>query len=299
MELAGVLCGLAAAFAQSLSFLLSRQFVIRQNNAVFRLLVLSHVIMGVASLAILPLVWTASVPPVGRFFWPLAGSAGFYMLGQLGLFFALRYTDASRTAPLLGLKIVVIALITVTLMRKAIGPQQWLAVAMSVGAAFVLHTSGRRMHWQAVAAVLATCVNYSLSDLSIVELVKALGGPGDWHVLLLSVSLSYILCGIVAAILMPWLGRSSAAEWRYALPFSAAWYVAMIFLYACFGLIGALYGNIVQSTRGLISVIIGAALARLGMVHLERRVSRWVFLQRAAAAVLMSAAIALFWLGKR
>jgi hypothetical protein len=54
------------------------------------------------------------------------------------------------------------------------------------------------------------------------------------------------------------------------------------------------FGNIMQSTRGVMSVAIGAALAHLGWHELEQRVDRATLLRRLAAALLMTAAIALY-----
>ncbi|MBN1670360.1 MAG: hypothetical protein JXR37_04975 [Kiritimatiellae bacterium] len=71
----------------------------------------------------------------------------------------------------------------------------------------------------------------------------------------------------------------------------------MVLLFATFGTIGVVYGNIVQSMRGLISVVLGAAVAALGWRAVEQRVGREVVLRRLAAAALMCGAIALFKLG--
>ena len=88
-------------------------------------------------------------------------------------------------------------------------------------------------------------------------------------------------------------------DWLYALPFAAAWLLSMVFLYACFALIGPVFGNILQSTRGILSIVLGAGLARLGVEHLEERVPRAVLLQRIGAALLMCIAVWLFQTGRR
>ena len=65
-------------------------------------------------------------------------------------------------------------------------------------------------------------------------------------------------------------------------------------LYICFGLIGVVFGNIVQSTRGLFSIVIGASLAHAGWHGLETQVDRRTLTRRLLAAALMTAAIALY-----
>jgi hypothetical protein len=58
--------------------------------------------------------------------------------------------------------------------------------------------------------------------------------------------------------------------------------------------VGAVFGNVVQSTRGIMSVVIGAVLAHLGWHELEQQVDRATLVRRIGAACLMTAAIAVY-----
>jgi len=304
----GVIYGFVAALGQSISYFCTRLFVIRRAQGVIRLLVLGHLLMGAASALLLPLVWPERMPPAGGFFWPLMGTAWFYLLGQAGFFFALRHIDASRVSPMLGLKIVILAAITVLILGRTLSPLKWAGVVLSVAAAFVLNYSGRSLSWRVLGGVLFACVMYSLSDLSIRVLVDAVrfpggspggsgGGLGLVRASLVSVFMTYVLCGLVSLPLLIWAGPKALGDLKYALPFAASWLGAMLFLFACFGSIDVLFGNIIQSTRGLMTVLIGAGIAALGMVHLEGRTTRAVLLRRLGAAAMMSAAIVLFVVG--
>jgi hypothetical protein len=74
----------------------------------------------------------------------------------------------------------------------------------------------------------------------------------------------------------------------------------MVFLYACFALVGVVLGNIVQSTRGLISILIAPVMARSDdFGHLETAHPPHAVARRAAVAVLMTGAVALYVLGRR
>ena len=68
----------------------------------------------------------------------------------------------------------------------------------------------------------------------------------------------------------------------------------MVALYACFGFVGAVFGNVLFSTRGIMAVVLGALLAHLGWHDLEEKVDRVTLLRRLTAAVLMTAAIAAY-----
>lgn len=297
MMAAGIGLGLGAALCHSGSYIFSRLFVIRRRHAVIRLLVAAHLVMGAAAALLLPLLWSADVPPVGRYVWPLLGSAGFYLIGQVGLFFLVRRIDASRVAPLLGLKIVLLALITATVLHRPLGPLQWAGVCLAVGAAALLASAGGALGRAALGWLLLACTAYSFSDLSIQELVGSLGPLGRLHASALATCLSYVLCGAAGLALLPFAGTRRAADWAYAVPFAACWFGAMLCLYGCFAFSGVVLGGILQSTRGIISIVLGAVVARLGHVHLERKVSRGVLIGRIAAAVLMVLAVAAFVLG--
>ena len=293
----GIVLGLAVALTQSVSFLCVRLFVVRRHKGVMRLLILGHVIMGVISAAALPLLWDPRAGHVRDFIWPLVGAAGFYLVGQASLMFALTRTDASRISPLLALKIVVLALLTVTALGGQLRALQWGGVALSVAAAFVLNYTGGRLPLSCLAAVALTCAAYAISDLNVKALVSALEAMGKARGSLLAVSMCYTLTGLAALALLPWAGRGVWAEIRYAAPFAISWLAAMVFLFACFAHVGVVFGNILQSTRGLFSILLGARIAAMGMTHLEQKHPRRVLVRRGAAAGMMCLAIALWVAG--
>ena len=294
--LIGILLGLSAAFFQSLSYLFSGHFVRTFRGNMAELLVLAHVTMGGFSLLLLPTALPETMPAVGVYAGPLLGGVLMYVAGQLGLFMALRCTDASRVSPLLGLKLPILTMISIVFLQRHYSAVQWLAVGICLLAAFLLNRSGGRISGIGLTWILAACLGYCLSDLNIRLLVERLRGTGLtlFQASLLGACLSYLLCGALAVAFLPVVSWRRPAYWRVAVPFALAWYGGMLSLFACFGAIGVVFGNIVQSTRGLLSVILGALVARAGYAHLETSISRSVLLRRLAAAVLMILAIVLF-----
>lgn len=290
----GVVFGLGAATLQSMSYLLSRAFFSRHGHAPWLLLVVSHTLMGGMALLLLPWVYPAGMSWNRDVILGTLGAGGFYLLGQQALFAALRHMDASRLAPLLGAKILFLALVTVTFGGAWLTWQQWIAVVLAAGGVYILNDAGGRPPYRGLLAVGVAVVGYSLSDLSIVRLVEGTGLP-SFHGSLLGAALTYLLCGLTLA---PFLARlpaaSQPATWRSALAYAGCWFGSMILLYACFAEIGAVFGNIVQSTRGLISIGLGLWLVSRGRLDIERKVAPRVTVKRGVGAVAMMVAIALY-----
>jgi len=296
-ETIGIVLGLAMAATQSVSLLFVRLFVVRRHKGPVRLLILGHVLMGAIAAAALPFLWDPRAGQLGTFIGPLLGAAGFYLAGQTCLVFALNRTDPSRVSPLLALKIVVLALVTAAALGRTYSPLQWAGVALSVGAAFVLNAAGGRLPRACTVLVALTCAAYAMSDLNVKALMDALGAVGRLRASLLGTSMCYVLTGLAALAMLPWAGRGLWREMRYAAPFALTWLTAMVLLFACFSFVGVVFGNILQSTRGLISIVLGARIAAMGMNHIERRHPRRVLFRRLAAAAMMSLAIALWAAG--
>ncbi len=294
---AGIFFGFCAAFCQSLSYLCTRLYLKRHQDDSGTLLILSHIIMGVLSVLLVLCLHPVDLPPLRAYLLPLAGTAGFYLLGQFFLFTVLIRNEASRISPLLGLKIIILALISAGLMRQPLDLSQWLAVGFCAIATLLLSNSGARLRLSSLALVVLACLFYSLSDLNIKLLVDHFRHMGIFKGAMLGAGLTYIFCGITAlAVMLVRHAPLNRATWGYSLPFALSWMAAMVFLFACFAHIGVVFGNIIQSTRGLLSIGLGVWISQIGFERLEPRVNRGVFLRRLLAATLMTGAVILYTL---
>lgn len=296
MDLPGIGYAFLAAVFQSLSYLGSRWFLQRSGGKPLHLLGLSHMLMGVAAAVLFPILASPTMPPLKAYFWQGLGAIGFYMIAQVGLFMALRRVDSSRIVPLLGLKIFVLALISVLFLHARLNPWQWGAVVLSMSAVLMLNEKGGPLSLPAMGAVAMTVMGYSLSDLFIKQLVVALEPAGP-RAPMIGVCVTYTMGAVAGLPLMMRKESLKPRLWLMAAPYAAAWFISMLFLYLAFDRIGVVFGNIIQSTRGLMSIGLGFIVGRaLGMIDLERRLSRALLLKRAAGAILMTAAIALYLL---
>jgi hypothetical protein len=289
----GTVLGLSAAACQALSYLFSRHFTSRTGNPPLLLLVVAHLLMGVAALTVLVVLRPTHLPPFSSYVLPLAGASLFCLAAQLGLFHLLTTIESSRVAPLLGTKVLVLAALSVVFTRTSLHPLQWLAVLLCTVSAWLLNEAGGRIPARAAGLLALMVISYCLSDLSIGVLVQRLANVTPFPYVVAS-SLTYVMLGVA---ILPWAVRADVwrpRTWAMAAPFAATWFIAMCLLFGCFGLIGVVYGNVVQALRGIIAVGLGWIVARIGHAHLESRVSRRVFWRRVAGAVLMTAAVILY-----
>jgi len=293
LQLQGVGFGLGTAFCQSVFYLFTRRFVVRTGRTPLLLLIVSHVIMGAFSALLLLALQPHNLPPFASYALPLIFAAGCYAVAQFGLFLVLQQVASSRIAPLLGAKIVGLALLSVLCLGQKLLPAQWLAVGISAGAAWLLNEAGGRIPLRLLAALSMTVLGYCLSDLSIGVLVRRLATVGP-SMPLVGAALTYLACGVFA---LPFAFRREARDgrvWSLSVPCAVAWFAAMCLLYASFAAIGVVGGNIVQATRGLMSVGLGWGIARIGHTHIEAHASRNVFWRRMAGAALMLLAVAFY-----
>ena len=290
----GLLFGLLGAFSQALSYLFSRRFLSREGRHPLQLLVLGHLGMGLLSLLALPFVWQppkAGWYPMGI---ALAGTAGFYLLGQFGFFTALRHAPASQLSPLLGLKILYIAVLGTLFYSKTLRPSQWLAVALAVIATLLVRKASDQLGWKPLVAIGLTCLGYCLSDLSIEKLVAALGDKDSPLTAFRAVVITYTLCGLVSLGFVRTIGKADMVAWQEVVGFSLTWFLGMCGLFASIAMTGVVLAVIVQSTRGPMSVALGGLIAYWGHLHIEHHLSKRERLRQGLAAAFMCAAIALY-----
>lgn len=303
----GIFAGLACAFLSAVSYLVARHHGSNAPEGSLRMLVFAHALMGAVCLPMAWWLWPDQLPLAGPWLGPLGASTLSYLVGQAALFAALRRVDASRLAPLLGLKIAILAVLVSCVLGSPLDRRQWIAVGISVAAAALLQRSGSAVPWTAFGRILLACLCFAVSDLFIVGLIDAVqstdgGISSDTTAVSVTrlraggfaMAVTYILCGVIALPFVRWAARGRSGGWLPAFHYAAAWLGAMVALYICFGLVGAVFGNILQSTRGIMAVGLGAVLASMGWHELEQPVDRGTLVRRGLAAALMTLAIAIY-----
>jgi len=294
----GIISGVGAAFFQALSYFFSRRFLTECHAGSQILFSISLVQMGFAALAALPFLLNGPLPPLSKIAGPLLGYTFFFLTAQWILFALLKSTDSSIVAPMLGLKIPILGIISVVFLGDVLPLTAWLAIIICTSAAFLVSPPKGLPEFRIFSVILLICVFYSGADLHIPVLVERLEGISPYPALL-GVSFAYVLCGFIG-LLSAWrLGAFKIKKAQlYAMPYSISWLTGMCFLFITFSLIGVIFGNMLQSLRGFISVLIGIAISRAGLLHIEARITRRSWLVRGIGAFLMSGAIVLYYLSR-
>ncbi len=296
----GVIFGLFSALSQCFAYICSKKYI-HKDGTPFQLLIASHLIIGgFAALCLGILLLKNDLPPFKNYWVELLKVTGFNIVGQMSFFLVIGKTEASRVAPLLGLKILFIALFGILFMKLHLGLWQWAAIIICCVGAMLSNWSGKSIPPAGALWLSATVISYSLTDISIKQLINGIENAGTKGLpaFFLAGGLTYFYLGIFSLLVMS-AGRSvKLKHLKPALPFAVCWFGAMLLLFICFGLIGPLLGNIVQSGRGILSVIIGAALAGFGWTEYEEKLPRRIFLWRLTAALLITVSIVMFVLAK-
>ncbi len=294
MQSAGIIFGLVAALMQAVAYVFVRVFTQRRHRGAIHLLILGHALIGIVCAVALPFIWSDRIASFSQYAWPLIGSCGFYLVAQAMLFAVLAKTDASRVSPLLAMKIVFLTLISVTFFDTDLNVNQWIGIALATIAAFALSYTGGRLPWKTAGAVMVMCIFYSLADLSVATLMKSVGPADKTEAVIVSVAIIYTLCGLVAMAMLPFIGKGIFDGIRYTLGFSVSWLICIVAFFASIAATSVVFCNVIQTSRGLMSIMLAMLLSSMGLVHIEQKHKPRVRIAQTAAAAMIFLAIALW-----
>lgn len=295
MLVLGILCGLAAAAGQAVTYLLSRRYL-AAGHSPGRLWVCSQLWMALFTAPLIPLLWR--VPDAG---WtgvslPLVGALAGVGTAQAFFYLTVRHVAASRVAPLMGIKILFVALLALAFDLTVIGPQQWLGVGLALVAALAIQRSAQPVSMAGLLGVVATCLAFAVSDISITELMLRVEPTKSFASILFCIALVYTLGAVVTLAVLP-VVRPTRAAMRDALPYALMWLVSMMALFAAIGWAGVVLAIILQALRGPLSIVFGFLVARAGHHHLEAPTDGAGLRRQLLAAALMVAATVVYVTG--
>jgi drug/metabolite transporter (DMT)-like permease len=247
-----------------------------------------------SALAFTPLLLLGGNPVAWHQAWQPALVALLFLLGQLLLFLALRIGDVSVTTPVLGIKIILVAVFTMVLLGERVSVALWVAAALSSVAIALLNRSGRIAGGNVGLSVLASAAAasaYALFDV-LVQKWSPQWGSGRFlpammaFVALYSVALWPLRKG-AKALRAPASFRRALLAGAGCLGVQSVMFISAVALYG-----SATAANVLYSSRGLWSV---AAVWLVGhwFRNEERQAGRKVFIWRFCGAALLLVAITL------
>ncbi|MBA4137419.1 MAG: hypothetical protein C0518_08910 [Opitutus sp.] len=234
-----------------------------------------------------------TVHPLAEY-WQPAVTGLCFLGGQIFIFLAISKGDISVTTPVMGSKVIIVALFSSLLRVGEVPLKWWIGAALSAAAVALLHAgerAGRHRHVGATV-LLATlsAASYGLGDVLMQKWVPTWGTASYFPPMFLCVGLySFAFVPFFSAPLRALSGEA----WRWVgigALLMAVNNAGIVLTLGIWG--GATAVNIVYSARGLMSVLLVWAIGHWFASteqHLDARVLRF----RLIGAALMVAAIAL------
>lgn len=246
------------------------------------------------------LIFQMLLPRAGAFrphlLWQPAVLGMLFILAQLFNYLALQRGDVSVATPVLGLKIILVALLTTALLTQPVSAKLWAAAALSSCAVGLLNCKGGAKHHHVGSTICyagMSAAAFALFDVLVQKWSPAWGAgrflPAIfWFVAAFSVVLIPLFSAPVSAIsraAWPWLISGCVLIGAQSLMF-----VMVIVEFR-----NATATNVVYSTRGFWSVVVVWAVGHW-FANREQYAGTSVLGWRLAGALLMTAAIVLVML---
>ena len=238
-----------------------------------------------------------TIPGFSLWWQPVVAGALFFA-GQVFTLLALTTGDVSVATPVLGVKIVLVALLSVVLIGDPIGARLWTAAALSSVAITLLNLSPGHSHRRVARTIVLAALGaaaYASFDV-LVQKFSSVWGTGRFLPLAMA-------CGAAYSLALP---RGRTAIHRESRPY-APWLAAGALCFAMQGLMFmsavSIYrqvtsANVLYSSRGLWSVV-GVWAVGHWFTNREQHLGTRVLAWRLIGAILLLAAIVIVLLNSR
>lgn len=291
----GIIAGVLSALFMSVSYVFSRAFIRKYKDPV-KLSVFSQLVMTLGGLLALGAsLFFLKIPfSSGKFYLYLLGEVLTFIIGQTSFFILLKKVEATRAASLLGLKLIPLALIA-SFLGQELSFWQWFAVILCALAAAGMNLTGLAMSWKSLIWLCISVLFYALCDICLGGLMQVMPDSNSFLKSLAGMGVCFTTLGLTALAFLPKY-KPTKKELLDAVPYSISYFSSILLLLICFALLGVVFGNILQSGRGIISVLLGVWLTRMGWEKTEGKLPAKVWLQRFLMAFLMLCAITIYTL---
>lgn len=250
----GILASFIGASLQATNYAVTQRCQQKHNLGGVNLLVAVHIAMGVMAFCLSLFLGYLPLFQLGQWLDFLKINLP-YILAQYALISAIHRSDSSVVSPLLALKVPVLALITFYLTGAGFSTLQCVSIAIIIAIAFYFSSLSGKLHLQPLVLILLASIGYSLSDMAITEFSHQVIDANSITQAVATICLNYTVCGVCGLVLMrPFKVR--IVDVYHSKWVALTWFVGVIFLILGFNLAGVVSGNVVQTLRGVIGVLI-------------------------------------------
>jgi drug/metabolite transporter (DMT)-like permease len=290
----GITFGVISALLMSGSYVFSRSYL-RLHHDPVKLAVFSQ--MNIFPWGVALLIYSLlfmEIPMNSRFFLYLLGECTLFLVAQTSFFMALKRLEATRASSLLGLKILALAFMSL-LLGEELNAMRWIAILLCTLGAVGMNFSGGKMSFTTILWLASAVIFYALCDICITGMVQMMPGKSMMMNSVCVMGFTYTGIGL---LVMPGMLKYKPAlkEFKDSFLYSVFYFVSILFLMACFGLLGVVFGSIIQAGRGIFSILLGMILLQIGFEKNEPAVPLRMWLRRICMSVMMITAMVLYTL---
>ena len=237
-------------------------------------------------------LWPVEHPATATHLAHAVVSGAVFFIGQVFTFLALSRGDVSVATPVLGSKVVFVALFTVLLGTAVVTPAMWVAVALTAGATALLGAGGqvkRAALFRSLLYGFSAAAAFACTDVLQQRWVPAWGFS---HY----VAVQFLTVAVLSFGLVPFFHESlralPAAAWPWTLAGGALLSVQALGIAWSIVHLGATDTNVLYNSRGVWSVVLVWTVGHW-FGNAEREQGRGVMRRRLGGSALLLAAIVL------
>lgn len=252
-----------------------------------------HINNWASTLAFLPLVFFETQPVNWQQWYVPAGLGVLFFIGGWFTFIAMQRGDVSLVTPVLGSKVVFVALGASLFIAGSMKPLMWVAAIITTGGIFLMSATdfktpkGARLAGPVVMALISAAL-FAFADVFLQKWAPAFG-PKTFLAILAGTT------GLLSLVAMTLLPNRPPIPWNRATQWSVAGSTLIAMQSMILGLSLAFFHdaigvNVVYATRGMWSLVVVALLGPL-LGNRERHESGKAYGIRILAAALLMAGV--------
>ncbi len=249
----GILCGFFGALCQALNYAFSKDCQAKYNLHGLKELIAIHLVMLAVTLPFFVFCgyWRYCDETMILY---ISAVVAPYLIAQYVMIRAFDLSDASVVSPLLTLKIPMLAMIALLFLGKSFGLPQYAAILAIIMLGIYFSSLAGRASFKLICHILTACLMFCFSDIAMTKLTHLLPVPPLEAVFIGSVW-EYVVAGTLmlgaTAVRRVHIKDVWHAKWV-----GITWFSATLSFVVTFNVNGVVEGNIIQTLRSVIGVVI-------------------------------------------